>query len=73
VFKRFKGNVISASLCGAYSGAAYWSWGFFIIGLDINEPGIGKCIAEVAGRYGIDNLNALFLTPLPGTRLCGTG
>ena len=26
-------------------------------------------IAEVANRYGVDNLNALFLTPLPGTRL----
>ena len=43
--------------------------GSFIIGLDIDEPGIGKCIAEAAGRYGVDNLNALFLTPLPGTRL----
>ena len=43
--------------------------GSFIIGLDIDEPGIGKLIAEVAGRYGVDNLNALFLTPLPGTRL----
>jgi radical SAM superfamily enzyme YgiQ (UPF0313 family) len=41
----------------------------FIIGLDIDEPGIGKRIAEVASRYGVDNLNALFLTPLPGTRL----
>ncbi|MBN2439062.1 MAG: B12-binding domain-containing radical SAM protein, partial [Deltaproteobacteria bacterium] len=43
--------------------------GSFIIGLDLDGPGIGKCIAEVAGRYGVDNLNALFLTPLPGTRL----
>ncbi|MFA4947900.1 MAG: radical SAM protein [Candidatus Krumholzibacteriia bacterium] len=43
--------------------------GSFIIGLDVDKPGIGKRIAEVAGRYGIDNLNALFLTPLPGTRL----
>jgi radical SAM superfamily enzyme YgiQ (UPF0313 family) len=43
--------------------------GSFIIGLDMDEPGIGKCIAETAGRYGVDNLNALFLTPLPGTRL----
>jgi len=43
--------------------------GSFIIGLDIDEAGIGKIIAEVAGRYGVDNLNALFLTPLPGTRL----
>ena len=43
--------------------------GSFIIGLDIDEPGIGKRIAEAAGRYGVDNLNTLFLTPLPGTRL----
>jgi radical SAM superfamily enzyme YgiQ (UPF0313 family) len=43
--------------------------GSFIIGRDIDEPGIGKRIAEVASRYGVDNLNALFLTPLPGTRL----
>ncbi|MEJ2726503.1 MAG: radical SAM protein [Deltaproteobacteria bacterium] len=43
--------------------------GSFIIGLDIDEPGIGKHIAEVASRYGVDNLNALFLSPLPGTRL----
>ncbi len=43
--------------------------GSFIIGLDIDEPGIGKRIAEVASQYGVDNLNVLFLTPLPGTRL----
>jgi radical SAM superfamily enzyme YgiQ (UPF0313 family) len=43
--------------------------GSFIIGLDMDEPGIGKRIAEVASQYGVDNLNALFLTPLPGTRL----
>jgi len=43
--------------------------GSFIIGLDIDEPGIGKRIAEVARRHGVDNLNVLFLTPLPGTRL----
>jgi len=43
--------------------------GSFIIGLDVDEPGIGRRIAETASRYGVDNLNALFLTPLPGTRL----
>jgi len=43
--------------------------GSFIIGLDIDEAGIGKHIAEVARQYGLDNLNVLFLTPLPGTRL----
>ena len=43
--------------------------GSFIIGLDTDEPGIGSRIAEVASRHGVDNLNVLFLTPLPGTRL----
>ena len=43
--------------------------GSFIIGLDVDEPGIGKRTAEAASKYGVDNLNALFLTPLPGTRL----
>jgi len=43
--------------------------GSFIIGLDVDEPGVGKQIAEVASQYGVDILNALFLTPLPGTRL----
>jgi radical SAM superfamily enzyme YgiQ (UPF0313 family) len=43
--------------------------GSFIIGLDIDKPGIGKRIAEVASQYGVDNLNVLLLTPLPGTRL----
>ncbi len=45
--------------------------GSFVIGLDIDKPGIGKRIAEAASRYGVDNLNVLFLTPLPGTRLWG--
>ena len=43
--------------------------GSFIIGLDIDEAGIGERVAETARRYGVDSLNALFLTPLPGTRL----
>jgi radical SAM superfamily enzyme YgiQ (UPF0313 family) len=43
--------------------------GSFIIGLDVDEAGIGKRIAKAAGQYGVDNLNVLFLTPLPGTRL----
>jgi radical SAM superfamily enzyme YgiQ (UPF0313 family) len=43
--------------------------GSFIIGLDIDKPGIGKHIASVARQYGVDSFNALFLTPLPGTRL----
>ena len=43
--------------------------GSFIIGLDTDEPGIGKSIARTASQYGVDHLNVLFLTPLPGTRL----
>jgi radical SAM superfamily enzyme YgiQ (UPF0313 family) len=43
--------------------------GSFIIGLDIDKSGIGKRIARAANWYGLDNLNVLFLTPLPGTRL----
>ena len=43
--------------------------GSFIIGLDNDTPGVGRRIAEAAGRYGVDLLNPIFLTPLPGTRL----
>ncbi len=43
--------------------------GSFIMGLDTDEPGIGRQIAAAALRYGVDVLNTLFLTPLPGTRL----
>ena len=43
--------------------------GSFVIGLDIDGPGIGRRVAETASQYGVDMLNALFLTPLPGTRL----
>ena len=46
--------------------------GSFIIGLDIDEPGIGKHIAEVARQYGVDNLNVLFLTPLARYALVGS-
>ncbi|MBN1672765.1 MAG: hypothetical protein JXR37_17105, partial [Kiritimatiellae bacterium] len=42
--------------------------GSFIIGLDVDKPGIGRHIAAAASQYGLDNLNVLFLTPLPGTR-----
>jgi len=43
--------------------------GSFIVGLDVDEPGIGRRTADVATQYGVDNLNLLFLTPLPGTHL----
>jgi radical SAM superfamily enzyme YgiQ (UPF0313 family) len=43
--------------------------GSFIIGLDTDERGIGRQIADTSSRYGVDVLNAMFLTPLPGTRL----
>jgi radical SAM superfamily enzyme YgiQ (UPF0313 family) len=43
--------------------------GSFILGLDVDAPGIGERIAEAASHCGVDSLNVLFLTPLPGTRL----
>jgi radical SAM superfamily enzyme YgiQ (UPF0313 family) len=43
--------------------------GSFIIGLDVDQSGIGERIAAMAGHYCLDSLNVLFLTPLPGTRL----
>lgn len=43
--------------------------GSFIMGLDSDKPGVGQKIARAAASYGVDILNALFLTPLPGTRL----
>ncbi len=43
--------------------------GSFIMGCDTDGPGIGRRIADAGLRYGLDMLNALFLTPLPGTRL----
>ena len=43
--------------------------GSFIIGFDSDKPGIGKRIADTADHYGVDFVNVLFLTPLPGTRL----
>jgi radical SAM superfamily enzyme YgiQ (UPF0313 family) len=43
--------------------------GSFIMGLDVDDVGVGKRIAEAASRYGVDSINVGFLTPLPGTRL----
>jgi radical SAM superfamily enzyme YgiQ (UPF0313 family) len=43
--------------------------GSFILGLDVDRKGVGHRIAEMAGHYGLDFLNVLYLTPLPGTRL----
>jgi radical SAM superfamily enzyme YgiQ (UPF0313 family) len=43
--------------------------GSFIMGLDSDTAGVGKRIAKAAASYGVDMLNPLFLTPLPGTHL----
>lgn len=43
--------------------------GSFILGLDVDSRGVGRQIADLASAYGLDHLNTLFLTPLPGTRL----
>ena len=43
--------------------------GSFVLGLDVDREGVGHRIAETARGYGLDFLNVLYLTPLPGTRL----
>lgn len=43
--------------------------GSFIIGLDSDTRGVGRRIARAARHYGVDLINPLYLTPLPGTRL----
>ena len=43
--------------------------GAFIMGLDVDKPGIGARIAAAASQYGVDLLNVQCLTPLPGTDL----
>ncbi len=46
--------------------------GSFILGLDIDGKGSGKKIALTARLYGLDILNVMLLTPLPGTKLWET-
>ncbi|MBI4720646.1 MAG: B12-binding domain-containing radical SAM protein [Chitinivibrionia bacterium] len=43
--------------------------GSFIMGLDVDRSGVGLEIADTANRYGVDAINVMFLTPLPGTDL----
>ena len=43
--------------------------GSFIIGLDIDKKDTGLNIAKTGIQYGLDILNLVLLTPLPGTRL----
>jgi radical SAM superfamily enzyme YgiQ (UPF0313 family) len=43
--------------------------GGFMMGLDVDKPGIGQQIADTANRYGVDAISVTLLTPLPGTRL----
>lgn len=43
--------------------------GSFIIGLDVDRPGIGRIVADAAMAYGVDSLTVTMMTPLPGTRL----
>ncbi|MDO8629993.1 MAG: hypothetical protein Q7R41_05820, partial [Phycisphaerales bacterium] len=38
-------------------------------GLDVDRKGVGLQIAQAAEAYGLDSLNMMFMTPLPGTRL----
>jgi radical SAM superfamily enzyme YgiQ (UPF0313 family) len=46
--------------------------GSFIMGLDVDKKGVGRDIALTAQRYGLDGINVMFLTPLPGTGLWDT-
>jgi radical SAM superfamily enzyme YgiQ (UPF0313 family) len=43
--------------------------GFFIVGLDVDQTGIGQRIDETAQQYGLDAIVVGNLTPLPGTRV----
>ena len=43
--------------------------GQFMMGLDVDRPGIGQQIADAAHRWGVDGLGVAVMTPLPGTRL----
>ncbi|MBN1980202.1 MAG: B12-binding domain-containing radical SAM protein [Chitinivibrionales bacterium] len=43
--------------------------GSFILGLDSDKKNSGQNLARVALHYGLDVLNVMILTPLPGTRL----
>jgi len=67
-FNLFKGRDFRASVARLQRHNIFVA-GSFIMGLDTDERGIGKRIADAAERYGVDLLNVLFLTPLPGTRL----
>jgi radical SAM superfamily enzyme YgiQ (UPF0313 family) len=67
-FNRMNGRDFRASVKRIHS-HNIMVMGSFIIGLDIDEQGIGNRIAKAASHYGLDNLNTLFLTPLPGTKL----
>lgn len=39
------------------------------IGIDVDGPVICRCTRAAASHCGLDTLNVLFLTPLPGSRL----
>ncbi len=43
--------------------------GAYMIGLDVDGPGLGRQIADACLEYGLDVVNITLLTPLPGTRL----
>jgi radical SAM superfamily enzyme YgiQ (UPF0313 family) len=63
-----KGNEIRTSVrCLQRQGISVM--GSFIFGLDVDRKGVGLQIAQAAEAYGLDSLNMMFMTPLPGTRL----
>jgi radical SAM superfamily enzyme YgiQ (UPF0313 family) len=64
-----RGNRDFAACCRRIQSHGIAVVGSFIMGLDVDTPGIGRTIADVASSYGVDILNLLLMTPLPGTRL----
>ncbi len=67
-FNTKKGRDLTASVRRIHQ-AGMLVAGSFALGLDVDQAGIGARIAEAGHRYGVDVVNTLFLTPLPGTRL----
>jgi radical SAM superfamily enzyme YgiQ (UPF0313 family) len=71
VNKKFniRGDRDFASSCRRIQRHGIGVCGSFMMGLDVDTVGIGRRISEAASSYGVDILNLLFMTPLPGTRL----
>lgn len=67
-FNMYKGRNFRTSVCRIQR-HGITVMGSFVMGIDTDQPGIGASIARAAEDYGLDMVNALILTPLPGTVL----